>query len=1241
MKKLTKRKAYVFLAVVILFLAALLKWESISYFVLKNVIEIYADREHIALDVVEIKGELFSATTINNLTVRPAAGQPQAYHIKAGSISCTYNLWDLKEGFELFISGLDCSIKDSVFSYDFSVGDSVEEAAEEAAEEAIEFLVPAILPRLELKNGAVFLSHPQWSVEIKDMNGMLRSPEDRGHALKLEAGNVRFSQEGTMKVDTGFQTFLRYKDGRLSIDSFEVGDKEISAKGFIELDQIAEGNTLFESDLTFGKSVVNLSGSTEKWLLQSQIWTDNFDTGDLQERLGGNGWNMVGKIKGRCDLVYNLESGEDLKGSFSLGVQEGQVHGVGVDTLTVSGSFDREIFRVSLAEASTPGNHIAVSNVSVPMTLLQDGDVLPIIGGGQAQFSVAMSDVPSILKLLKVDEDVIPDAVKPRSLTIQGHLEKSALHLDGATAKAVDTILTIQESTIPIPHTVEAFDSVPINMAARVEISNIEKLAEGLGDVPVRGQIDVDVRIQGSIKEPVGNVHLMGEDLSFSDMPMGSLNMQGEVKARQAALGEIKYLEFVVIDLTQTNRSGTLSLLTPAKVTLQDDTYTMSVVFQLDGESEISIGIDKPAGKQLSAKITLRNLDSRGWLNGFIDNRFFFNDADIEAVMKGMPENPELNLTGNIGQIGRDGLPFPFTGSFKLGYSPKGIEIEEFAWTSHDRNQMNFAGHVPYDPLSPDPFLDSDLSVKGRVDFPALQDVAFLLEEYGIGNGAVSLDLDLSGPWEQPVGHVMLQAREVELLGTLKDYMGPTVSYSSDIVAKGDSITLKAANLEAASYSAQAVGSWKHGQSVKELLQKGTVELEGEVSADATVEMKDLNFLRSSLSGIRRVEGEIKGEIHVAGPVTGPSLQGSFSLRDGEVSHTFNFPMLSAVNLQGTFDEHSLHIDELQAELGGSPVSLKGMITREGEKSDINLKLEGSNVLLFRNSDMRVRGDVHLEVTGPLERLAITGTTGLTGGYYTKNFDFLGMIGSSSAPVSEGTGFLFSFPDPPLRDAVFDIKITSIEPFRIKNNLIRSALRPNLSLKGTGEVPFLVGRVYIDPSRVLLPSGRLQIQSGVLHFREGDPERPELDLVAQSKVLGYDINVITRGPLEEPVVTLSSSPSLPNDDLMLLLLTGQPPKDREDAEARSSGATNVIVYLGRDFLAKWLDNDPGASDETILDRFELDIGRGFTKSGEQTVESTFRLSEELSGTGRVYYLTGEKDKYDAYNYGMKVVFRLE
>jgi translocation and assembly module TamB len=84
-----------------------------------------------------------------------------------------------------------------------------------------------------------------------------------------------------------------------------------------------------------------------------------------------------------------------------------------------------------------------------------------------------------------------------------------------------------------------------------------------------------------------------------------------------------------------------------------------------------------------------------------------------------------------------------------------------------------------------------------------------------------------------------------------------------------------------------------------------------------------------------------------------------------------------------------------------------------------------------------------------------------------------------------------------------------------------------------------------------------------------------------------------------------------------------------------------MVYLGRDFLNKWLDDESGANDESIFDRFELDYGRGVTKSGEQTVESTFRLSKQTIRTGKIYYLSGEKDKYDAYNYGLKLVFRFE
>jgi translocation and assembly module TamB len=419
-------------------------------------------------------------------------------------------------------------------------------------------------------------------------------------------------------------------------------------------------------------------------------------------------------------------------------------------------------------------------------------------------------------------------------------------------------------------------------------------------------------------------------------------------------------------------------------------------------------------------------------------------------------------------------------------------------------------------------------------------------------------------------------------------------------------------------------------------------ELGGEISADAEAQLKDLNFIRKRVPWMRRFDGVTQVKLHVSGPAAAPSLKGSFFLKDGEVSHTLNFPMLSEVNLQGEFDEASITITSMKAEVGGSPVNLSGSVNREGETVAVNLHADGRNLLLFRNNDMRLRGDVQLQVSGPWEHLLITGTTGLTGGYYNKNIDFLGKIGVPTAPVSRGGTFLFSFGEEPLKNAVLDIRITTIEPFRIRNNLIRGTLRPELTLKGTGEVPFLVGTIYIDPSRVLLPSGRLQVQSGLVRFLEKNPDRPLLNLLATSKVLDYDINIVIQGPIDDPVITLSSSPALPNDDLLLLLLTGQPPQEGNAvSDGMGRSATNVMVYLGRDFLSKWLEDESAASDETILDRFELDYGRGVTKSGEQTIESTFRLSEKATGPKRVYYLSGEKDRYDAYNYGFKVVFRFE
>jgi autotransporter translocation and assembly factor TamB len=1236
MKRILKWAGYLLLSVTILFLIGLLKWESLTYIIVQKAAQHYAGRAQIDLDISTIGGNPFSETTIGNITIRPEKGQPQQFLLTASTITCRYNLWDLKKNIDLFLQGLQCTASDPLLNYDLRVS----EEQDQPEEGPTEINVPLVLPALDLLNGTVVLTDSEWNLELQGINSKLQTAAGT-HDLQLDVESLQFVQQDQTRIDTGFTSLLRYTEEKLIVDSFEIGGQEILATGSLDLAQINNEKAGFAAEINFAENRLNITGSIEKHLIQASVRTEQFDIGELQKRLGGTGWDVSGNIRAEADVSADLEKPEDLKGSFVLDIENGLIRDVDIEAVSLTGNLDNEIFSLISAEARTPGNHILVRDMSVPLPLMLDGDPLGIFGGARAEFKVDITDIATILQLIKFEEEVLSVPAESGFLKISGRLKEGALHLDDARAVIAASRLIVDPATIPIPAKPEAFASLLMDLTARFESSDLHEMTRLFDDFPFKGQAAAYINVTGTIKKPHAAINLTGENLYVRDVEFGSLKVKGDVQLIQETPGILNSVQFTVAELIHTNATGTLILTTPAKGSWQQDQLSMNAVFQVDERSEVVFKLDGAINKETTGEITARKLDSDGLLRSFIDDRYFFRGADIKAYFKGLPDSPQVQLTGVIEEAGAKDVPFPLTGSFSIQYSNKGIKISEFSWKSYERNTFTLTGFLPYDPMAEKPFLKGDLSLVGHVDFPSLEDVAVFLEPWGIGKGRVDLDMDVTGSWDQPQGHLLLKAKGLQPPDTLRQYIDSAMDITCDIVSVDDSIFLKTASIDSALYTAQASGSWKHGFSLKELMQGQRKELRGQVTADADVQLKDLNFLRNKISGLRRLEGDLQGNVHVSGSINDPAVTGSFSLQDGEVSHTFNLPMLSAIYLQGELEGKSIIIKKMQLEVGGSPVELSGSISRDKEAAEVSLNLTGQNVLLYRTNDMRMRGDVDFAISGPFERLAVNGTIGLTGGYYTRNIDFLSKVGSSAPPTSEGGGFLFSFSEPPLKDAVFDIKITSIEPFRVRTNLVRGVLRPELSLRGTGELPFLIGVIYIDPTRVLLPSGRLRVQSGVLRFLAANPDRPELDLMAQSRVLDYDINVVTRGSLDDLVVTLSSSPPLPNEDLMLLLLTGQPPRDDAAAGTQGTASTNVMLYLGRDFLTRWLDDETGESDESIFDRFEMNFGRNVTKSGDQTVESSFRLSEEITGTGKKYYLTGEKDRYDHYNYGLRLVFRLE
>jgi translocation and assembly module TamB len=351
-------------------------------------------------------------------------------------------------------------------------------------------------------------------------------------------------------------------------------------------------------------------------------------------------------------------------------------------------------------------------------------------------------------------------------------------------------------------------------------------------------------------------------------------------------------------------------------------------------------------------------------------------------------------------------------------------------------------------------------------------------------------------------------------------------------------------------------------------------------------------------------------------------------------------PSLQALNLNAVVTPAGARLQTFTGELGGAAFQVTGSVTRNSQSGAVaDLRLQGENLLFYRSEGLKVRADTDLTVKGPVKRLKVTGEVAITDGRLVTYFDLLSTLRGSAKPQTDMGLQLFSIRQPPLSNMVFDVRLISKNPFTIRNNLVRGAVRPELKLIGTGRIPVLAGKIYVDPTRISLPAGSLVFESGLVRFDPNRPDRPTLDLVGTSKMLGYDVTMLVEGPYDEPVVTLSSVPPLSNEELILLLVAGQQPNSEDDQGARQS--MNVAVFLGKDLIARGFGSESSEAAESIIDRFEVHIGRAVTRSGEETIEAEFRLADGILRDGDKLYLTGEKDIFDFYNAGLKIVFRFK
>jgi|GEM_PF-1520584 hypothetical protein len=643
-----------------------------------------------------------------------------------------------------------------------------------------------------------------------------------------------------------------------------------------------------------------------------------------------------------------------------------------------------------------------------------------------------------------------------------------------------------------------------------------------------------------------------------------------------------------------------------------------------------------------SFQLKASGFKSGEWLEGLLVPGYSFQGLELNLAIKSPLNRGRGSLVASVAALSTPQFAESFVGGVDLDYSPEGLRLKKFVLNNAHGQQFSLAGRIPYDPFAEKVFLAGPLSLTGQLKLPALAGGVAGPPKQGTVVGELVGEINLSGSWQQPVGRATIRAKNLAV-PQLQGVLPPEpINLDCTLALQGQRLQLTRCKFDSASSSGTLAGEWRQLPSLAELLRRPTAELPGTIAVDGTLNVADIGWFARESKAVRRLTGSLSSSFSVTGRASAPKLSGGITFTDGGLRFAGTaFPPMDGVTIRADFAGETIRIQSLDGLLGGAPFHGAGSLVLAGAETRFDFTAKGKNLLLYRDADLKIRGDADLRLRGPLSKLALSGKLIVTDGRYTKNLDFLRLFKGTAKPRSDIGLQIFSLPDPPFRDMELAIEISSAQPFLLKNNLAKGSVRPVFRLGGTGELPVLVGRVFIDPTNISLPAGRLAIESGVITFPENDPDRPTFDLTAKSRMAGYDIDMLLQGTAEEPVITLSSQPPLSDSDLLLLVLTGRPPVNGKGTGRRQVAGMNMAVYLGKGLLANWFGLGATESDASVLERFDLDIGRQITSRGEDTVEAQFRLIEGLLLPGDRLFITSERDVYDNYNVGVKIVFRFK
>jgi autotransporter translocation and assembly factor TamB len=1122
----------------------------------------------------------------------------------------------------------------------------------------------------------------------QDSGEMILADAEAVTVVRLATEKTLFSRGGEQQPALDLGLSLQYADGRLSIDELLVNGIERVHTGWADLRNAHLGELNFDFDLSVMDGEIKASGALKDRHLDASLLA----TGLQAETL--NPWldlGLRGELQVQAKAAIPLD--DPRAGTAELKFGAHQNGWQKLELQAIDGSVELKDGWLSTNQFSAVGDGLDLRADGVRLPLFEPVEKW----NAQGHFSLAVEDLPAWLHRSGVELPAEVDLL--HGLTLDGTLTSHSGGLRVAMAQfelSSELGNLVADADVDLALDGLSFQGLsqetPVQFNASFDGLDLQDLLErvvpdGQPNPLLSGRSDLEVALSGPPSDPKLALQLkLREVVPAQEIPgMESLPIAGIIKldyADDKLRLRVPQLKSSVWRFTGQGEYFDLHL------NLND--LIAGEALELNGPFEVmsSARVNNPAWVQgvVNAHINCAGELAHGSLDELSWDTKLFSDAltppadlrpylgDDEVLLERLADvslqlmmvefdggwKPDqmqpLSATALVSDMD-SGNGLPVTLAVGLNWSDNMLRLTEARLASE---QLNFGAdaEMPLDIqqlLQASPSAEADggasllpaemplkLSAKlAQFDLGQLQQLAQPWAEVPEVSGSLDeVALSVAGTWSKPTLQARVQARQILIPGQDGTLLPDPADLDLDIhyqdgVAKIEQLSANAPQIQIA-----GGGMWR-GELDFSALANGEPMPSGELDFHGKLDSPDLTWLGAT-GAVRRAEGALVANWKITGEATAPVIHADWELQNGAMRlNSASTGAMENLTVRGSFEDGLLTLAHIEGDLGSAPFTAGGTVDLRADAAEVvdpklDIQLNGTDLLLFRQQGVKLRSDADLHIHGPMSALKVEGDIELTDGRYTKPVDFFLPLLKEGSPPSAGVEgiSLFSLA-PPLDGMIFDVAVHPGSGFRVKTNVANGLIEPKLRLVGTGEVPYLLGEVYIDRFLLSLPANNIRIERGAVRFLEANPFIPTLDIRAGYRRFGYDVTILVHGDLSAPEITMSSIPPLQAEELLLLTTTGQPPTESADAEAALG---TVAVYLAKDWIRRFFGDMSTEAEESMLDRLEIEFGRDATQQGAETIEGRFLLREQYFRDNDALFLTGERDAYGDFNLGFRIRF---